>query len=41
MEGAPKFTESQKLPDVDYASFARSLGLGGLNVDTGEALGEA
>ena len=26
MEGAPKFTESQDLPDVDYAGFARGLG---------------
>jgi len=37
MEGAPKFTQSQSLPDVDYAAFARSLGLQGINVDkTGE-----
>ena len=27
MEGAPKFVESQTLPDVDYAAFAASLGL--------------
>jgi pyruvate dehydrogenase (quinone) len=27
MEGAPKFEESQHLPDVDYAAFAASLGL--------------
>jgi pyruvate dehydrogenase (quinone) len=27
MQGAPKFTDSQTLPDVDYAGFARSLGL--------------
>jgi pyruvate dehydrogenase (quinone) len=33
MEGAPKFTESQALPDVDYAAFAASLGLQGINVD--------
>jgi pyruvate dehydrogenase (quinone) len=33
MEGAPKFTASQTLPDVDYAAFARSLGLQGINVD--------
>lgn len=32
MEGAPKFTESQTLPDVDYAAFATSLGLQGINV---------
>jgi len=33
MEGAPKFTESQRLPDVSYEGFARSLGLGGIAVD--------
>jgi pyruvate dehydrogenase (quinone) len=33
MEGAPKFTESQTLPDVDYAAFATSLGLQGIYVD--------
>jgi pyruvate dehydrogenase (quinone) len=27
MAGAPKFAESQNLPDVDYASFAAGLGL--------------
>jgi pyruvate dehydrogenase (quinone) len=27
MQGAPKFTDSQTLPDVDYAAFARSIGL--------------
>jgi pyruvate dehydrogenase (quinone) len=27
MEGAPKFEESQHLPDVDYAAFAAGLGL--------------
>jgi pyruvate dehydrogenase (quinone) len=27
MAGAPKFVESQSLPDVDYAGFAASLGL--------------
>jgi pyruvate dehydrogenase (quinone) len=41
MEGSPKFTESQKLPDVDYAAFARSIGLGGLNIDNGDDLGGA
>ena len=30
MDGAPKFAESQTLPDVDYAGFARSLGLAGV-----------
>jgi pyruvate dehydrogenase (quinone) len=41
MEGAPKFAESQTLPDVDYAAFARGLGLGGVNVDTADAVGGA
>ena len=41
MEGAPKFTESQKLPDVDYAAFAASLGLHGINVDKPDQLGPA
>ena len=41
MEGAPKFAESQNLPDVDYAAFARSLGLGGMNIDSADALGPA
>ncbi|WP_406630796.1 thiamine pyrophosphate-requiring protein [Amycolatopsis sp. WGS_07] len=33
MGGAPKFEESQSLPDVDYAGFARSIGLEGINVE--------
>jgi pyruvate dehydrogenase (quinone) len=41
MEGAPKFPESQTLPDVDFAAFARSLGLTGVNIDDPEALGAA
>jgi pyruvate dehydrogenase (quinone) len=41
MEGAPKFVESQSLPDVDYAAFARSLGLIGVNVDETDAVGPA
>ena len=41
MEGAPKFTESQTLPDVDYASFATSLGLLGIHVDKPEEVGPA
>jgi len=32
MSGAPKFEESQTLPDVDYAGFAASLGLRGVSV---------
>ena len=41
MEGAPKFTESQVLPDVDYAAFATSLGLLGIHVDKPEDVGPA
>ncbi len=41
MEGAPKFTESQVLPDVDYAAFATSLGLLGIHVDKPDDLGPA
>jgi pyruvate dehydrogenase (quinone) len=41
MEGAPKFAESQNLPDVDYAAFARSLGLLGIDVDKAEDVGPA
>ena len=41
MEGAPKFAESQTLPDIDYASFARSVGLGAINVDTTDAVAPA
>ncbi|MGW2229942.1 thiamine pyrophosphate-requiring protein [Streptomyces formicae] len=33
MSGAPQFLPSQALPDVAYADFARSLGLGGLRVE--------
>jgi pyruvate dehydrogenase (quinone) len=41
LEAAPKFAESQTLPDVDYASFARSIGLGGINVDDPDGVGPA
>jgi len=41
MEGAPKFVESQTLPDVDYAAFARSVGLVGVNVDDDDLVGGA
>ena len=41
MEGAPKFAESQTLPDIDYAAFARSIGLHAVNVDTPDAVGQA
>jgi pyruvate dehydrogenase (quinone) len=41
MENSPKFTASQALPDVDYAAFARSLGLVGENLDDPDSLGPA
>ena len=41
MEGAPKFTESQRLPDVSYEGFARSLGLSGIAVDKPEQVAAA
>jgi len=41
MGGAPKFEESQVLPDVDYAAFARSIGLDAYNVDDPDQLGPA
>jgi pyruvate dehydrogenase (quinone) len=33
MAGAPKFVESQRLPDVDYARFAADLGLQAIALD--------
>ncbi|EOD69951.1 thiamine pyrophosphate-requiring protein [Amycolatopsis vancoresmycina] len=41
MGGAPKFEESQTLPDVDYAGFALSLGLAAVTVDKPEQLAPA
>jgi pyruvate dehydrogenase (quinone) len=41
MEGAPKFTESQQIPDISYESFARSLGLHGIAVDEPGQVGPA
>ncbi|GAB3039365.1 thiamine pyrophosphate-requiring protein [Parafrigoribacterium mesophilum] len=41
MGGSPKFVESQRLPDVDYAGFANSLGLRGVPVTDPEELGVA
>jgi pyruvate dehydrogenase (quinone) len=41
MGGAPKFAESQTLPDVDYAAFAESLGLLAIAVDKPENIGPA
>jgi pyruvate dehydrogenase (quinone) len=33
MSGAPQFLPSQAIPDVPYADFARSIGLGGVRVE--------
>jgi pyruvate dehydrogenase (quinone) len=41
MEGSPKFTESQTLPDVDFASFAASLGLQAITVTNPGDVGAA
>jgi pyruvate dehydrogenase (quinone) len=41
MEGAPKFVESQQLPDVSYEGFASSLGLHGIAVDEPGQVGPA
>ena len=41
MENSPQFVASQSLPDVDYAAFARSLGLRGENIDDPDVLGGA
>jgi pyruvate dehydrogenase (quinone) len=41
MENSPKFEASQSLPDVDFAGFARSLGLHGDNIDDAAVLGDA
>ena len=41
MQGAPKFTASQTLPDVSYADFASSIGLLGLAVEDPDAVGPA
>ncbi len=41
MSASPKFTASQTLPDVDYAAFARGIGLQGINVDDPDDLGSA
>jgi pyruvate dehydrogenase (quinone) len=39
MGGAPKFEESQVLPDVSYAAFARSIGLAGIDVAADDDIG--
>src|ERR1700689_20215 len=41
LEGDPKFSASQDVPDFPYAEYARSLGLAGTRVDDPEAVGPA
>ena len=41
MEGSPKFTKSQTLPDVDFAGFAASLGLQAITVTSPGDIGAA
>jgi pyruvate dehydrogenase (quinone) len=41
MVGAPKFEESQIIPDLSYAEFARSIGLTGIEVDADDDIGPA
>ncbi len=41
MAGAPKFSQSQTLPDVDFAAFAASLGLASARIDDPDKIGPA
>jgi pyruvate dehydrogenase (quinone) len=41
MGGAPKFEESQSLPDVSYADVARTMGLNAVAVDTEDGVADA
>jgi pyruvate dehydrogenase (quinone) len=41
MSGAPKFVESQTLPDVSYSAFAASLGLQAIAVEAPDDIGPA
>ena len=41
MGGAPKFAESQNLPEVPYAAFARSIGLDGIMIEKPDQIGSA
>ncbi|MGE2724762.1 thiamine pyrophosphate-requiring protein [Mycolicibacterium pulveris] len=41
MAGAPKFVESQSLPDVDYAAFAAGLGLNAMVIKDPDQLHDA
>ncbi|MET8473444.1 thiamine pyrophosphate-requiring protein [Streptomyces sp. NPDC006422] len=41
MGGSPSFVPSQELPDVDYAAFARQLGLTGIRVEKPDEVSDA
>jgi pyruvate dehydrogenase (quinone) len=41
MGGAPKFEESQSLPEVSYADMATTIGLDAIAVDSEDAIGAA
>jgi pyruvate dehydrogenase (quinone) len=41
MAGAPKFAESQNLPDIDFAGFAAGLGLDAMAIKDGDELADA
>ncbi|MCC6383004.1 MAG: thiamine pyrophosphate-requiring protein [Dehalococcoidia bacterium] len=41
LAGNPRFEASQQLPDFPFASYAESLGLKGIRVDTPDAIGPA
>jgi pyruvate dehydrogenase (quinone) len=41
LQGAPKFRESQALPDMSYADFANQVGLASEQVDDPERIGPA
>jgi pyruvate dehydrogenase (quinone) len=41
MEGSPKFSASQDLPDVPYAAFAESVGLAGRRIEREDDVGPA
>jgi pyruvate dehydrogenase (quinone) len=41
MTGAPKFVESQRLPSVNFANFARDLGLNGQEIRDPASIGQA
>ena len=41
MEGEPRYRRSQALPDIDYAAYAKLLGLDGVRIDSPDRVEEA